>query len=173
MSSDISRQRFNPTNDFKNVLMQQGRVQLDAEWNEWNEILDRRWRSETIDIIGRCVVPLENAGRIRDSNEWRQPDYRPWSHLRPRFEGGEPWRGRGDWSSIPFWPSRVALSRWCTKSSPMTDPGAPEQAGRFWCTSMSGSARSPPSKVPASLKRRSAVDTTSRLQTAWQVRVLA
>jgi hypothetical protein len=59
MSSDISRQRFNPTNDFQNVLMQQGRVQLDAEWNEWNEILDRRWRSETIDIIGRCVVPLE------------------------------------------------------------------------------------------------------------------
>ncbi len=59
MSSDISRQRFNPKNDFQNVLMQQGRVQLDAEWNEWNEILDRRWRSETIDIIGRCVVPLE------------------------------------------------------------------------------------------------------------------
>jgi Family of unknown function (DUF6519)/Right handed beta helix region len=59
MSSDISRQRFNPKNDFQNVLMQQGRVQLDADWNEWNEILDRRWRSETIDIIGRCVVPLE------------------------------------------------------------------------------------------------------------------
>ncbi len=59
MSSDISRQRFNPSNDFQNVLMQQGRVQLDADWNEWNEILDRRWRSETIDIIGRCVVPRE------------------------------------------------------------------------------------------------------------------
>ena len=59
MSSDISRQRFNVANDFNSVLMQQGRVQLDAEWNEWNEILDRRWRSETIDIIGRCVVPLE------------------------------------------------------------------------------------------------------------------
>ena len=59
MSSDISRQRFNPANDFSSVLMQQGRVQLDADWNEWAEILDRRWRSETIDIIGRCVVPLE------------------------------------------------------------------------------------------------------------------
>jgi hypothetical protein len=59
MSSDFSRQRFNPANDFSSVLMQQGRVQLDADWNEWNEILDRRWRSETIDIIGRGVVPLE------------------------------------------------------------------------------------------------------------------
>src|SRR3954453_14322028 len=59
MSSDISRQRFNPRNNFSSVLMQQGRVQLDADWNEWNEMLDRRWRSETIDIIGRGVVPLE------------------------------------------------------------------------------------------------------------------
>jgi hypothetical protein len=38
MSSDISRQRFNPANDFSSVLMQQGRVQLDADWNEWNEM---------------------------------------------------------------------------------------------------------------------------------------
>src|SRR5947207_4080533 len=59
MSSDISRQRFDPANNFSSVLMQQGRVQLDSDWNEWNEILDRRWRSETIDIIGRCVVPRE------------------------------------------------------------------------------------------------------------------
>ena len=59
MSSDISRQRFDPRHDFNSVLMQQGRVQLDADWNEWNEILDRRWRSETVDIIGRAVVPLE------------------------------------------------------------------------------------------------------------------
>ncbi len=59
MSSDISRQRFDPRNNFSGVLMQQGRVQLDAEWNEWNEISDRRLRSETIDIIGRGVVPRE------------------------------------------------------------------------------------------------------------------
>ena len=59
MSSDISRQRFDPANNFNSVLMQQGRVQLDADWNEWNDILDRHWRSETIDIIGRGVVPLE------------------------------------------------------------------------------------------------------------------
>ena len=59
MSSDISRQRFDPTKNFSSVLMQQGRVQLDADWNEWSDILGRRWRSETIDVIGRGVVPLE------------------------------------------------------------------------------------------------------------------
>jgi hypothetical protein len=59
MSADFSRQTFDPKNDFSAVLMQQGRVQLDADWNELVEILNRRWRAETIDIIGRCVVPTE------------------------------------------------------------------------------------------------------------------
>jgi hypothetical protein len=59
MSGDYSRQRFNPKNDFSGVLQQQGRVQLDADWNELVEILDRRWRAETTDIIGRCIVPKE------------------------------------------------------------------------------------------------------------------
>jgi hypothetical protein len=59
MSADISRQRFDPANDYAGVLMQQGRVQLDADWNELVELFDRRFRTETIDIIGRAVVPKE------------------------------------------------------------------------------------------------------------------
>lgn len=34
MSGDYSRFTFDPHNDFSGVLMQQGRVQLDADWNE-------------------------------------------------------------------------------------------------------------------------------------------
>src|SRR5258706_13144941 len=59
MSSDISRRRFDSMNDFSAVLMQQGRVLLDSDWNELIEILDRRVRAETIDIIGPRVVPKE------------------------------------------------------------------------------------------------------------------
>lgn len=59
MSADLSRQRFNPLKNLSGVLQQQGRVQLDADWNEFVEILDRRFRAETTDIIGRCVVPRE------------------------------------------------------------------------------------------------------------------
>ena len=44
MSGDYSRQRFDPRKQFSAVLMQQGRVQLDADWNEQGAILDRRWR---------------------------------------------------------------------------------------------------------------------------------
>ena len=45
--------------DFSGVLMQQGRVQLDADWNELVGIISRRMRAETTDIIGRGTVPTE------------------------------------------------------------------------------------------------------------------
>jgi hypothetical protein len=59
MSGDYSRRRFDPFNDFAGVLMQQGRVQLDGDWNELVDIVDRRLRAETTDIIGRATVPTE------------------------------------------------------------------------------------------------------------------
>ena len=59
MAGDYTRFSFNPFDDFAAVLMQQGRVQLDADWNEFIEIIDRRFRAETIDIIGRATVPKE------------------------------------------------------------------------------------------------------------------
>src|SRR5262245_55658835 len=65
MSGDYSRVRFDPKKHFSGVLMQQGRVQLDADWNELVALLDRRWRAETMDIIGRCVVPKETVDGFR------------------------------------------------------------------------------------------------------------
>ena len=65
MSGDYSRVRFDPKNDFSAVLMQQGRVQLDADWNELAALLDRRWRAETTDIIGRGTVPKETPDGFR------------------------------------------------------------------------------------------------------------
>jgi len=57
MGGDYTRWTFNPFKDYAEVLKQQGRVDLDADWNELAEILNRRWRAETMDIIGRAVVP--------------------------------------------------------------------------------------------------------------------
>ena len=34
MKGDFSRRTFDPQKHFSRVLMQQGRVQLDADWNE-------------------------------------------------------------------------------------------------------------------------------------------
>ncbi len=62
MSGDYSRHRFNPRNDFTGVKMQQGRVQLDADWNEWTDALDRRTRAETVDTFG--VSPYTGIGGV-------------------------------------------------------------------------------------------------------------
>ncbi len=57
MGGDYTRWSFDPTKDYAELFKQQGRVDLDADWNELVEIVNRRWRAETIDIIGRAVVP--------------------------------------------------------------------------------------------------------------------
>jgi hypothetical protein len=65
MSGDYTRWSFDPTKNFSEVFKQQGRVDLDADWNEAAEINDRRWRAETIDIIGRAIVPTPDAFAIK------------------------------------------------------------------------------------------------------------
>jgi len=59
MSGDYSRKRFNPGKHYLGVLRQQGRVDLDADWNEYVDLQDRRWRAGTVDLIGRCGVSSE------------------------------------------------------------------------------------------------------------------
>jgi hypothetical protein len=58
MGGDYTRWTFDPLKDYAEVFKQQGRVDLDADWNELAEIINRRWRAETMDIIGRAVVPM-------------------------------------------------------------------------------------------------------------------
>jgi hypothetical protein len=57
VSFDNSRFTFNPRNDYTGVVMQQGRVQLDSDWNEWLAELTRRIQAGTLDILGRAVYP--------------------------------------------------------------------------------------------------------------------
>jgi hypothetical protein len=57
VGSDNSRCTFNPRNDYSGVVMQQGRVQLDSDWNEWLAELVRRTQAGTLDILGRAVYP--------------------------------------------------------------------------------------------------------------------
>lgn len=57
MSFDLSRVTSDPWNDFGSVVMEQGRVQLDSDWNEWLAELTRRIRAGTLDTIGRAVYP--------------------------------------------------------------------------------------------------------------------
>src|SRR5271154_4314135 len=57
MSFDNSRFPFNPWDDFSGVVMEQGRVQLDSDWNEWLAELSRRIQAGTLDIMGHATYP--------------------------------------------------------------------------------------------------------------------
>lgn len=60
--TDITRDSFRRRKHFSRVLMQQGRVQLDADWNEQQDILLHYMRTLASDIIGPHAGPLNNSG---------------------------------------------------------------------------------------------------------------
>ena len=62
MKGDFSRQTFAARKHYNGVLMQQGRVQLDADWNEQGAIDRYRTETEAVDVIGGCGAPLHAAG---------------------------------------------------------------------------------------------------------------
>ncbi|MEA3335587.1 MAG: DUF6519 domain-containing protein [Chloroflexota bacterium] len=62
MKGDFSRNTFDPKKHYSNVLMQQGRVHLDADWNEQQAIVTCRVETEARDVIGKCGGPLGGAG---------------------------------------------------------------------------------------------------------------
>ena len=61
MAADISRVRFDPLRDFAGVVLQQGRLLLDADFNELVALLDRRLRAETSDLTSFGPDP-DHAG---------------------------------------------------------------------------------------------------------------
>ena len=62
MKADLTRDTFHPLKHFARVLMQQGRVQLDADMNEQAAILLRYLQTLAADLIGPAGGPEANLG---------------------------------------------------------------------------------------------------------------
>src|ERR1700674_4750369 len=62
MKADLTRNTFRYWKHITRVLMQQGRVQLDADWNEQSAILFHYLRSAAADIVGPYGRPAANPG---------------------------------------------------------------------------------------------------------------
>lgn len=62
MKGDFSRIGFDPSKHFSQVLLQQGRVTLDADPNEQGAILLHLIRTLARDLIGPCGGPADNLG---------------------------------------------------------------------------------------------------------------
>lgn len=182
MSGDYSRQRFDPRRDLAAVLMQQGRVQLDSDWNELVEIIERRLRTETVDLVsygddpnhaGVTVVPRQTPDGFRinatagDLSIGRGRAYVDGllveNHGRgtPVFDatlneihGSDPL----SYAEQPYFPAPPALPQ---------NPGPHLAYLEVWQRELTHLV------APGLVEPAIGVDTTTRWQTVWQVRVLA
>src|SRR6476620_9486704 len=62
MKGDYSNDTFDPAKHFTRVLMQQGRVQLDSDWNEQAAILLHYLQNLARDLIGPHGGPKVSPG---------------------------------------------------------------------------------------------------------------
>ena len=89
MKGDFSRSSFDPRKHYRSVRMQQGRVQLDADWNEQQDILLHLITTQLRDLVGPGgtsateagfgITLVEQTGEPADENEAGLPD----EHTRP------------------------------------------------------------------------------------------
>jgi hypothetical protein len=83
MKGDFSRSTFRSDRPYSSVRMQQGRVPLDADWNEQVDITDYTRRRAIADIIGGCCIPdsLPNSFAVSISGgNLRVAGGRAWVH---------------------------------------------------------------------------------------------
>ncbi len=57
MTSDRARVSYNPSRKWTGVVAQQGRVTLEADWNEAAMIGEERDRQASLDMIGPFATP--------------------------------------------------------------------------------------------------------------------
>jgi hypothetical protein len=62
MKGDFTRFTFDPAKHYTTVRKQQGRVDLDADWNEAADIHSHLDATQSLDVIGECGVPKNTAG---------------------------------------------------------------------------------------------------------------
>lgn len=68
MGGDYSRVRFQPGKHFAAVLLQQGRVQTDSDWNEAEAIRDYRQRMLVRDLLGPCAFVADGFALTADGD---------------------------------------------------------------------------------------------------------
>ena len=186
MSADVSRVRFDPLRDFAGVVLQQGRLLLDADFNEYVALLDRRLRAETCDLTSYGPDAAE-AG-----SAW-VPRHTP-EAFRVSASGGGLTIGRGRMYVDGFLAENhgrppLAFDPLLSEQTGTVDPAYDQQPYGPTPEQMAGAAL--PSggphlayldvwqrdvthiQAPDLVEIAVGVDTTTRVQTAWQVRLLA
>jgi hypothetical protein len=72
MYGDFARVTFDALKSYNRVLQQQGRVQLEADWNEQGAIFLHLLRTLVTDLVGPAAGPESNCGFSVVTREWLQ-----------------------------------------------------------------------------------------------------
>jgi hypothetical protein len=186
MGFDASRFSFDPWKDFAGVVMQQGRVQLDSDWNEGLAIMNRRIQAGTMDTVGRAVYPLTTPfgfkiGASTDANG----AYHVTIGAGRMYVDGLLVENHGLPAQAQWDPALAELS-----GAPQESPGAPEQDLDFTQQPYYPGAALPTGdgpflvyldvwqrdvtflEDPNLVEKAVGVDTTGRIQMVWQVKLL-
>jgi len=62
MKGDFTRSTFDQKKHYSSIRMQQGRVQLDADWNEQSDITSYHIQTQGRAVIGLCGAPIKGGG---------------------------------------------------------------------------------------------------------------
>lgn len=181
MGADISRVRFDPLLDYAGVVLQQGRLLLDGDFNDYVALLDRRLRAETSDLTsfgpdpdhaGVAWVPRQTPdafkvtaaggalsigrGRMYVDGLLAENHGTPVTGFDPLLS--EP-TGTADPSYLaqPYWPT----------PDPLPTSGSHLAYLDVWQREVTHL------EAPDLVEVAVGVDTTARWQTVWQVRLLA
>jgi hypothetical protein len=174
MAGDYTRVTYKPSRDYSGVLMQQGRVTLDADWNELVDALDRRLRAEIVDTLARCVTSKETPDAfllsLATGNLTIGPGRAYVQGLLVENHGADPSefdpvlgevRGTGavDYEHQRYFPNAAAVA-------PLPTSGTYVAYLDVWRREVSYL------EDPDLIEKAVAVDTSTRVQNVWQVRLL-
>ena len=174
MSGDYSRWRFDPADDHDGVLLQQGRLLTDADWNEGVAIGNRRLQATRRDIFGpAAVVPLTTPDGFKlglDPNLGLTigPGRIYIDGLLVECHGLSP----AAWDAALAEPVGTAAIPYSAQPYYPEAPTLPATGGPFLIYLDAWTRELTAVEAPDLVEPALGVDTTTRWQTAWQVRWL-
>lgn len=184
MAFDNSRYIFNTWNNYSGVVMQQGRVQLDSDWNEWLAELSRRTQAGTLDILGRAAYPATTpfAFRITASSSGGKNQI----SIGPgrMYVDGLLAENHGGPSTAAWDPALAEISN-SPQPPPSSETGAVDYANQPYLPDAPPIQSDGPFLAyldvwtrpvtylcdPNLIDKAIGIDTTGRLQTVWQVKL--
>jgi hypothetical protein len=173
MSGDYTRFTFRPRDGYAGVLSQQGRVQVDADWNELWALLDRRLRAQLLDLYGRCGVPRRHPDGFRIT---RDAGGRLHIGVGRAYVDGLMAENHGTAPDLvePVWGEVRGEQPTPYDAQPFREAGLAQPSGGgphlvyldVWQREVTAAVE------PALVDKAIGIDTATRIQTVWQVRVL-